>query len=183
MCTQLVTGSRQGHQTVAPALLNGRKWLPSTPVVTTSLQLPPTLDPQAHGTPPGTRTNHAELHETPRCSLTALCYAGGGSALLHAAKGLAAVRSKCDNFDQQIGVDIVQRAIQMPARTILRNAGLEGAVIIGKLIESDDINFGYDSAKDVYCDMVASGVPPSTPLRLGPCAAVCNQRLLRQGLA
>lgn len=83
--------------------------------------------------------------------------AGGGAALLHAAKGLNAIKSKCDNFDQQIGVDIVARAVQQPARTILRNAGLEGAIIIGKLLESDDINFGYDSAGDVYCDMVAAG--------------------------
>lgn len=54
-------------------------------------------------------------------------------------------------------MDIVARAVQQPARTILRNAGLEGAIIIGKLLESDDINFGYDSAGDVYCDMVAAG--------------------------
>jgi chaperonin GroEL len=83
--------------------------------------------------------------------------AGGGAALLHASKQLDVIREQMDNLDQRVGVDIIRRAVQMPAKTICRNAGHEGAVIVGKLLESDDPNFGYDAAKDKYCDMVTAG--------------------------
>ena len=84
--------------------------------------------------------------------------AGGGAALLHASRCLPALRESMSSLDQRVGVDLVARAVQMPAKTILRNAGHEGAVIVGKLLENDNPNFGYDSAKDQYCDMVAAGV-------------------------
>ena len=83
--------------------------------------------------------------------------AGGGAALLHASRSLADIKEGMANLDQRVGVDIVARAVQMPAKTILKNAGHEGAVIVGKLLESDDPNYGYDSATDKYCDMVAAG--------------------------
>jgi chaperonin GroEL len=86
--------------------------------------------------------------------------AGGGSALLHASRSLAAIRDNMPNLDQRVGVEIVMRAVQMPTKTICRNAGHEGAVIVGKLLESDDPNYGFDAAKGVYTNMVEAGAPP-----------------------
>lgn len=85
--------------------------------------------------------------------------AGGGSALLHASRSLDGVLESMSNLDQRVGVDIVMRAVQMPAKTLCKNAGHEGAVIVGKLLESDDPNWGFDAAKGEYCNMVESGVP------------------------
>jgi chaperonin GroEL len=87
--------------------------------------------------------------------------AGGGSALLHASRSLTAVRDSMATLDQRVGVEIVMRAVQMPTKTICRNAGEEGAVIVGKLLESDDPNYGFDAAKGQYCNMVEAGLPPS----------------------
>ena len=81
---------------------------------------------------------------------------GGGSALLHASKILDG--ENYDNFDQNIGKDIVQRAIRIPCKTIANNAGVEGAVVVGKVLESDNTNFGYNAALDEYCDMIESGI-------------------------
>lgn len=86
--------------------------------------------------------------------------AGGGAALLHASRSLAAMRDSMTTLDQRVGVEIIMRAVQMPAKTICRNAGHEGAVIVGKLLESDDPNYGFDAAKGVYCNMVESGASP-----------------------
>lgn len=58
---------------------------------------------------------------------------GGGSALLHASKTLDDVKVKLDNFDQKIGVQIIQNALRVPMKTIASNAGVEGAVIVGKV--------------------------------------------------
>jgi chaperonin GroEL len=94
--------------------------------------------------------------------------AGGGAALLHASRSLAKVKESMDNLDQRVGVDIIARAVQMPAKTILKNAGHEGAVVVGKLLESDDPNFGFDASKDQYCNMVEAGArrPERTPTHL-----------------
>lgn len=84
---------------------------------------------------------------------------GGGTALLKAgANGLKHV--KPDNFDQQLGVSIVKRAITRPARTIVENAGLEGSVIVGKLSDefANDFNRGFDSSKGEYVDLLAAGI-------------------------
>jgi chaperonin GroEL len=84
---------------------------------------------------------------------------GGGTALLKASAN-ALKDLKPNNFDQQLGVDIVKKAITRPARMIIENAGDEGAVIIGKLIDEfgGDFNKGYDSAKGEYTDMISSGI-------------------------
>lgn len=71
---------------------------------------------------------------------------GGGVALLYASKGLTAIQEKAENFDQKIGVQLLQTALRTPAKTIADNAGVEGAVIVGKLLESDDFNWGYNAA-------------------------------------
>eukprot|EP00878_Enallax_costatus_P000423 GHUV01000513.1.p1 GENE.GHUV01000513.1~~GHUV01000513.1.p1 ORF type:complete len:569 (+),score=200.80 GHUV01000513.1:158-1864(+) len=83
---------------------------------------------------------------------------GGGAALLHAAKELKDVKEKLDNFDQQIGVQIIANTLKVPMKTIASNAGVEGAVIIGKVEEQADPNVGYDAAADEFTDMVKAGI-------------------------
>jgi chaperonin GroEL len=83
---------------------------------------------------------------------------GGGAALLHAAKELKDVKEKLENFDQQIGVQIIANALKVPMKTIASNAGVEGAVIIGKAEEQTDPNVGYDAATDEFTDMVKAGI-------------------------
>mmetsp|Transcript_6353 Transcript_6353/g.10577 ORF Transcript_6353/g.10577 Transcript_6353/m.10577 type:complete len:569 (-) Transcript_6353:418-2124(-) len=82
--------------------------------------------------------------------------AGGGTALLYATKKLRAL--ECANFDQKHGVDIMTQALISPCKTIAANAGAEGAVIVGKLLESDDTNYGYNAQAGEFCDMVAAGI-------------------------
>ena len=82
--------------------------------------------------------------------------AGGGTALLYATKALANVNPT--NQDQKVGVDIIRRALQAPIRQIAENAGVDGAVVAGKLLESTDYNFGYNAATDEYTDMVKAGI-------------------------
>ncbi|PHH71713.1 hypothetical protein CDD80_5051 [Ophiocordyceps camponoti-rufipedis] len=84
---------------------------------------------------------------------------GGGTALLKASsQALGSV--KAANFDQQLGITIVKNAIVRPARTIIENAGLEGAVIVGKLSDEhgSDFNKGFDSAQAKYVDMIEAGI-------------------------
>jgi len=68
---------------------------------------------------------------------------GGGVALLRSIKALENL--KVENHDQKTGVDIVRKAIQAPARQIVDNAGADGAVVVGKLLEAKEYNFGYDA--------------------------------------
>src|SRR3954449_7318143 len=81
---------------------------------------------------------------------------GGGVALLHAIKALEGVKPA--NDDQRVGVEIVRKAIQWPARQIAENAGLDGAVGVGKLLESNDANWGFDAQANEYGDRVGRGV-------------------------
>ncbi|XP_077250890.1 chaperonin CPN60-2, mitochondrial-like isoform X1 [Tasmannia lanceolata] len=81
---------------------------------------------------------------------------GGGVALLYASKELEKLPTA--NFDQKIGVQIIQNALRTPAYTIACNAGVEGAVVVGKLLEQDNLDLGYDAAKGEYVDMVKSGI-------------------------
>lgn len=81
---------------------------------------------------------------------------GGGCALLYATKALKSVKG--DNFDQNIGVSIVRKAIELPCRTIVENAGGEGAVVVGKLLEGTDEEQGFDAARDKYVNMIQSGI-------------------------
>jgi chaperonin GroEL len=82
--------------------------------------------------------------------------AGGGSALLFAAKALD--RLNAGSGDQQVGIEIVRRAIEAPARQIAENAGAEGSVVVGKLREKKDENWGYDAAAGEYKDMIKAGI-------------------------
>ena len=91
---------------------------------------------------------------------------GGGSALLYASKALENI--SVENHDQQVGVDIVKKALTSPARQICDNAGVDGVVVVGKMLESDDISWGFDSQKGVYCDLTASGI--IDPAKIVRCA-------------
>merc|ERR1711939_1041363 len=59
---------------------------------------------------------------------------------------------------QKVGFEIVKRALQIPAKTIIQNAGGEGSVVIGKLLEQENTNYGYDSSIDQFCDMMKTGI-------------------------
>ncbi len=81
---------------------------------------------------------------------------GGGVALLRATEALKRVRTA--NEDQKHGVDIVRKALQAPARQIATNAGEDGSVIIGKILEKDQYGFGFDAQHAEYGDMVKKGI-------------------------
>ncbi|HMK90500.1 MAG TPA: chaperonin GroEL [Methylocystis sp.] len=81
---------------------------------------------------------------------------GGGVALLRAIASLANVQTA--NSDQKTGVDIVRKAIQAPARQIVDNAGGDGAVVVGKLLESADYGYGFDAQKGEYGDLIKVGI-------------------------
>jgi chaperonin GroEL len=81
---------------------------------------------------------------------------GGGVALLRAVNALK--RVKTDNEDQKHGVDIVRKALSWPARQIAVNAGDDGSVVIGKILEKDQYTYGYDAQSGDYVDMVKKGI-------------------------
>ena len=81
---------------------------------------------------------------------------GGGVALLYATRQLDKLEGA--NPDQTVGIGIVRRAIQEPVRQIAENAGRDGAVVAGKLMEQKDANFGYDAQGDKYTDLVKAGI-------------------------
>ncbi len=81
---------------------------------------------------------------------------GGGVALLRATKVLGKLEAQ--NHDQQVGIDIVGRALQAPVRQIVENAGVEGSVVVGKLLESKDAAIGFDAQTETYTDMVKAGI-------------------------
>ncbi|KAH7565499.1 hypothetical protein ACOSP7_020098 [Xanthoceras sorbifolium] len=81
---------------------------------------------------------------------------GGGVALLYATKALENLQTQ--NDDQKRGIQIIQNALKAPALTIASNAGFDGSLVIGKLLEQDDCNLGFDAAKGEYVDMVKTGI-------------------------
>ena len=99
------------------------------------------------------------LHAT-RAAVKEGVVAGGGVALLYSHKALEALKPA--NQDQKVGIDIIRKAIQAPIRQIAENAGVDGAVVAGKLIESSDANFGYDAQSGEYTDMIKSGIVDPT---------------------
>jgi chaperonin GroEL len=91
--------------------------------------------------------------------------AGGGVALLYATSALDGLKPA--NHDVKVGIDIVRRALQSPVREIVHNAGGDGSVIVGRLLESNDLNIGYDAQRETYCDMIKAGiVDPTKVMRL-----------------
>ena len=81
---------------------------------------------------------------------------GGGVALLRATDALKKIRTQ--NDDQKTGVEIVRRALSTPARQIAINAGEDGSVIVGKILEKDQYAFGFDAQSGEYVDMVKKGI-------------------------
>jgi chaperonin GroEL len=85
---------------------------------------------------------------------------GGGVALLRATKVLDKIN--LDDADQQVGVQIVKRSLQAPVRQIAENAGVDGAVVAGKLLENKDIKIGFDAQTESYKDLVKAGIVDPT---------------------
>jgi len=95
------------------------------------------------------------LHAT-RAAVEEGIVAGGGSALIHAIRALDGLSPA--NDDQKVGIEIVRRALQAPVRQIAENAGHDGAVIAGKLLESEDRDWGFDAQTGSYVDMIQAGI-------------------------
>merc|ERR1712224_1158651 len=95
------------------------------------------------------------MHAT-RAAVEEGIVAGGGTALLYSINCLKGLQG--ENHDQTIGVDIVRRALQSPVRQIAQNAGVDGAVVAGKLLEQDNVEFGYDAQKGEYTNLIKSGI-------------------------
>ncbi len=95
------------------------------------------------------------LHAT-RAAVEEGIVPGGGTALLRALKALEGLAP--ENADQRTGVEIVRKAIQAPARQIAINAGEDGSIVVGKILESADPNFGWNAQTGAYGDLVRTGV-------------------------
>ena len=91
--------------------------------------------------------------------------AGGGVALLYASSALDGLKPA--NHDVKVGIDIVRLGLQSPVREIVYNAGGDGSVIVGRLLELNDFNIGYDAQRETYCDMIKAGiVDPTKVMRM-----------------
>ncbi len=95
------------------------------------------------------------LHAT-RAAVEEGIVPGGGTALLYATASLKGLEGH--NDDQTRGIDIVRKALQAPVRQIAENAGFDGAVVAGKLLDQKDKNYGFNAFSDKYEDLVKSGV-------------------------
>ncbi len=82
--------------------------------------------------------------------------AGGGVALLYAKRALKSLKPV--NRDQEVGIEIIAKALEAPIRQIAFNAGVEGSIVVGKLTEQKEATFGYDAQKDTYVDMIKAGI-------------------------
>jgi chaperonin GroEL len=85
---------------------------------------------------------------------------GGGVALLYGARALDKLEP--ENEDQRVGVEIVRRALRIPARLIAENAGVDGSIVIGKLTDQKNGNFGFDAQRGEYGDLVKAGIVDPT---------------------
>jgi chaperonin GroEL len=104
------------------------------------------------------------MHAT-RAAVEEGVVAGGGVTLLYASKRLGGLNP--ENDDQKVGIDIVRRALQAPAKQIFANAGEDGSIIVGKLLEKGDANHGFDAQSGTYVDMVKTGIiDPTKVVRL-----------------
>lgn len=95
------------------------------------------------------------LHAT-RAAVEEGIVPGGGVTLLYASRALDKI--KAANDDERAGINIIRRALQAPIRQIVDNSGLDGAVVAGKLLESDDTNYGFDAQNLEYTDMIKAGI-------------------------
>jgi chaperonin GroEL len=81
---------------------------------------------------------------------------GGGVALLRSVEALK--RLKTENEDQKHGIDIVRKAVQSPARQIANNAGADGSVVVGKIMERDQYSYGFDAQDGTYGNLMTKGI-------------------------
>ncbi len=87
--------------------------------------------------------------------------AGGGTALINVIPAVEALVNQADG-DEKTGIQLVIKALEAPMRQIAENAGVDGGVVIDHIKSSDKVGFGYDAAKNVYCDMVSVGIVDPT---------------------
>jgi chaperonin GroEL len=99
------------------------------------------------------------LHAT-RAAVEEGIVPGGGVTLLYAAKALK--KLKPENDDQRVGMDIVRKALAVPARQIVVNAGADGSIVVGKLLDKGDLEWGYDAQNDQYVNMFKAGIVDPT---------------------
>ncbi len=95
------------------------------------------------------------MHAT-RAAVEEGIVAGGGAALLYASRAIEKI--KASNDDQRRGIDIVRRALEAPARQIAENAGVDGSVVVGRMLDQKEYSYGYDAQKNEYCDMIKAGI-------------------------
>ncbi|HKA75536.1 MAG TPA: TCP-1/cpn60 chaperonin family protein, partial [Pseudolabrys sp.] len=95
------------------------------------------------------------LHAT-RAAVEEGILPGGGVALLRSGEALKRIRTQ--NDDQKVGVEIVRKAISVPARQIAMNAGEDGSIVVGKIMEKDQYSFGFDAQSGEYGNLVTKGV-------------------------
>ena len=95
------------------------------------------------------------MHAT-RAAVEEGIVAGGGTALLYATKALDSLKPV--NDEQRVGIDIIRRALQAPVRQIAYNAGTDGSIVVGKLLDQADTNYGYDAQKGEFTDLVKAGI-------------------------
>ncbi len=95
------------------------------------------------------------LHAT-RAAVQEGIVPGGGTALLRASANLGGLKGA--NNDEQVGIEIIRRAIQAPVKQIAENAGKDGAVVAGEVMRSAEYTHGYDAQKDEYKDLVQAGI-------------------------
>src|SRR6185312_3450580 len=95
------------------------------------------------------------MHAT-RAAVEEGIVAGGGVALLYAIRALEKVKHA--NDDQRVGVEIVRKALGAPTRQIAESAGTDGSIVVGKLQESKDTNYGFDAQSGQYTDLVKAGI-------------------------
>jgi len=106
------------------------------------------------------------MHAT-RAAVEEGIVAGGGVALLYSS--MTALKSlKPENDDQRRGIDIIRHALQAPVRQIANNAGTDGSIVVGKLLDSKDVNWGFDAQSGTYRDMVKAGI--IDPTKVARCA-------------
>src|ERR1700749_2926613 len=123
------------------------------------------------------------LHAT-RAAVEEGILPGGGVALLRALKALDGIKTA--NADQKAGVDIIRRAIQVPARQIVQNAGEDGSLVVGKLLENASYNWGFNAATGEYQDLVKAGViDPAKVVRtaLQDAASIASLLITTEALA
>ena len=95
------------------------------------------------------------MHAT-RAAVEEGIVAGGGVALLYAGRSLD--KLKAANDEQRVGIDIVRKALQSPVRQIAVNAGTDGSIVVGKLLDQSNHAYGYDAQANQYGDLFKAGV-------------------------